>query len=212
MTGHKQSFLKTYARLFCLALLICVVAGCGGLKRPAVEKRHYDIRPERERQERVLQGVDLKVRRLQISPLYAGREMVFRNADLSYASDYYNTWFVPPVDMLSQGLRVWLDRSGLFAHVLEPSSVVGASLILEGVVNSLYGDFSGEQPVAVAEMQFLLIDESTPHNDIVMTGDYGVRIPLASTGPGDLALGLRQAVQEIFTQLEKELARVLAAY
>ncbi|MGE4294016.1 MAG: ABC-type transport auxiliary lipoprotein family protein [Desulfovibrio sp.] len=195
-----------------LALSAALLAGCAGLKRPAVEKRHFDLRPERserfEHQAAPVGAPNLRLRRVQVSPLCSGREMVFRSAGAAFNSDYYNTWFVPPADMLGQGLRQWLENSGLFAHVLDDASMAGATLTLEGTANALYGDFSGSAPVAVVEMQFLLLDESTAHNDIVFSGSYEERVPLASEAPSELASGLRRGVGAVFARLEADLAKI----
>ncbi|WP_081650481.1 ABC-type transport auxiliary lipoprotein family protein [Paucidesulfovibrio longus] len=197
------------AGLIAVLALGLALSGCAGLKRPAVEKRHFDLRPERGERVAAPQGApNLRLRRVQVSPLCSGREMVFRSGPGAFASDYYNTWFVPPADMLSQGLRQWLDGSGLFAHVLDGASLAGASLALEGTANALYGDFSGDAPAAVAEMQFLLLNEATGHNEIVFSGSYEERVPLTSEAPAELAAGLRQGVAAIFARLESDLGKV----
>lgn len=194
-----------------LMLSSLVLSGCAGMQRPAVEKRHFDLRPERVERVVPSQGaVNLRLRRVQVSPLCSGREMVLRSEGASFSSDYYNTWFVPPADMLTQGLRQWLDRSGLFAHVVDSGSLAGAAMVLEGTVNALYGDFSGAVPEAVVEMQFLLLDESGAHNEIVFSGDYSQRIALVSERPADLAVGLRQGVAAVFAGLESDLESALA--
>lgn len=188
-------------------VVIALLAGCAGLQRTAVEKRHYDLRPERaERLTAPAGAPDLRLRRVRVSPLCDGREMVVRTGDAAFASDYYNTWFVPPADMFTQGVREWLNGSGLFAHVLDETSLAGARLTLEGTVNALYGDYAGAAPEAVVEMQFLLLDEGGARNEILFSRSYVERTPLEARTPASLAVGLRTGAAAILGRLERDLA------
>jgi len=79
-------------------------------------------------------------------------------------------------------------------------------LTLEGVVNSLYGDYATGSPAAVIEMQFFVVDESTAENDIVFSSTYTRRVPIAAPDPQALVQAMTLGVQEIFTELENGLA------
>lgn len=203
--------------------LLLLATGCGGMNKPAVTKRYYDIGPQRmteqaaktEQAEQAAPesgtGVEpqvLTVRRLRVSPMNAGRELVYRTSDTGYSSDFYHAYFIPPADMLSQALRSWLHGSGLFSHVVEPASLVRGDLVLEGNVVTLYGDFTdgGE---AVAEMQFILLSEGTAETGVVFSKDYARRAKLTRRTPQALAAGLKQAVGEIYEELEADLAHML---
>lgn len=193
----------------CLAALAC--AGCGGLSKPAVTKHYYDIGPERPASLGVAEapGDDvLVVRRLRVSPMNAGREMVYRTSDTGFRSNYYHAFFIPPGDMLSQSLRTWLHDSGRFSHVVEPASLLTGDLVLEGNVVALYGDYATGAE-AVASMQFLLLDESGQGPRVLFSADYERREALPDDAPQTLAGGLKRAVADIFTELERDLAAAL---
>ena len=148
----------------------------------------------------------LMVRRLSVSDLYNTRELVYREAGERVDSDFYNMFFVNPGSMLTTELRSWLGESGLFSHIIEPGSMVVPGLTLEGTVNALYGDYSGEQPAAVVEMQFFAVDESTADNAIVFSGSYAQRVPVADTDPQTLVKAITQGVERIYAALETDLA------
>lgn len=148
----------------------------------------------------------LKVRRATVSDIYSGRELIYKMKDGRIESDFYNMYFVAPGNMLTAELRNWLAASGQFAHIVEPGSMVVSDLTLETVVNSLYGDYTAEQPAAVVEVQFFVVDESTPNNVIVFSTEYKKRIPFSKPDPGQLVRSMTKGVQDIFTELEKDLA------
>lgn len=204
-----KPMMKRHLPLIVLALCL-LASGCAGLNKPALEKHYYDITPARP--EALAPAVSpsfgaLKVRRLSVSPMHSGREMVYRTSENGYSSDFYNGFFVAPADMLSQGLRRWLGESGLFAHVVAPSSLVAGELVLEGNLVALYGDYSGA-PEAVATMEFLLLDESRPEVEIVFSSVYSRRVSMSAASPDRLAEGLQRAVAEVYAALEKDLASI----
>jgi cholesterol transport system auxiliary component len=197
-------------RLLLLLVMALACAACVKLGGKPADKRYYRIAPVRETTATPAQdGPVLTVRRLAVSDLYNSREIVYQLADGRMESDFYNLYFIAPGTMLSTELRDWLAASGRFAHVIAPGSMAVPHLTLEGVVNSLYGDFAATPPAAVVSMQFFLVDESTPDNAIVFSQDYAERIPLARPEAGELVKALTEGTRTIFTQLETDLARAV---
>ncbi len=196
-----------------LALAICLssLAGCAGLSKKAVEKHHYYLEVQRpEASEVSVPDTVMLVRRMQISPLYDGRELVYRMDGGRMESDFYNLFFVPPVDMISQNLHHWIDAAGLTKEVVADASLVQSDFILEGMVNALYADFSDGKADGVAEMQFFLLDA---HKDdtVLFSGRYKERVPLKGKSPEAVVEGLRKAVQTVFEKLENNLRPKLSA-
>lgn len=197
-------------RVLLLPLLaaLLLVSGClgGVLNRPSAEKRFYNLEAERPQAEVPRPGGKvLAVRRLSVSPRYEGRELVYRTGETAFAADFYNLFFVPPAQMLTQDLRQWLGRSGLLATVVDTGSLARADLSLEGNVAALYGDYSGGKGLAVAEMQFLVLDERAPETPILFSRTYRREVPVAPGDPKALVLGLRRAVSAIYGELEEDL-------
>lgn len=193
-----------------LAVLALVFAtGCVGsaFKRPPVEKRYFDLEIQRSGTQAPKAGAPvLAVRRVQVSPRYEGRELVYRTGPTSFTSDYYNLFFVPPAQMLTQDLRQWLDRSGLFARVVDAGSLVRPDLVLEANAAVFCGDYSTKPGKAVVEVQFLLLDEGSADMAILFSRDYQREVAVSGGEPKDLVAGLRQAVAAIYADLEKDLA------
>lgn len=201
-----------------LILVAALLLGsCVKLEQQSVDKRFYAlevVRPGAAVAATPADGVPdratLLVRRLQVSPRVAGRELVYRTGESAWTADYYNLFFVTPADMLTQDLRAWLGASGLFANVVDPSSLVQPAYILEGNVSALNGDFAAKPAQAVAEMQFLLLKVSGGERSVVLTRDIRKSVPLAASTPAELVRALRQAVAGINAELESALRGAVA--
>jgi len=144
----------------------------------------------------------LLVRRMQVSQRVSSRELVYRTGESAWSADFYNLFFVLPADMLTQDLRTWLSSSGLFANVVDPSSLLLPGYILEGNVSGLHGDFAAKPAQAVAEMQFLLLKNDGAERRVILTRSIRKTVPLAANTPAELVRSLRQAVTESSTELE----------
>jgi cholesterol transport system auxiliary component len=199
--------MKRYHILAALLIAALAASACVRLGSKPLEKHYYQISPTRSAQKAdAPRDIVLMVRRLSVSDLYNSRELVYRGAEGSVDSDFYNLFFVNPGSMLTTELRRWLRESGRFSHIIEPGSMVVPTLTLEGTVNALYGDYSGAQPAAVVEMQFFLVDESTADNAIVFSGSYAERVPVADADPQTLVKAMTQGVERIYASLETDLA------
>ncbi|WP_319542799.1 ABC-type transport auxiliary lipoprotein family protein [uncultured Pseudodesulfovibrio sp.] len=199
--------MKRHILLFLILAVTLTMAACVKLGGKPLDKRYFQINPTRSTaQVQTQYDFVLKVRRLSISNLYNTRELVYRGKNGRIESDFYNMFFVPPAAMLTSELRLWLRGSNLFSHIIEPGSMVVPGLTLEGVVNSLYGDYSLDTPAAVVEMQFFVVDESSTNNEIVFSSTYVERIPMPESTATSLVNAMTQGVQTIYTNLETDLA------
>ena len=199
---------RIHAIILVLALVLAASA-CVKLGGKPLDKTYYRINPVRTAEPQAAPGdVILKVRRTTVSDLYNTRELVYQMDGGRIESDFYNMFFVTPGNMLTTELRKWLAASNRFSNIIEPGSMVVPTLTLESIVNALYGDYTGGHPAAVVNMQFFVVDESTPTNEIVFSKSYRQRIPLAQPDPQELVKAMTKAVQTIFTELEQDLATV----
>ncbi|ADU63223.1 MAG: PqiC family protein [Pseudodesulfovibrio sp.] len=194
--------------LLLVAVLALGCAACVKMGGKPLDKHYYRLAPVRAQSLPAPQdGIVLNVRRLAVSDLYNTREIIYQLADGRMESDFYNLYFITPGSMLTSELRDWLAASGRFSHIITPGSMVVPDLILEGAVNTLYGDFSSTPPAAVMSMQFFLVDESTPDNTILFSKNYTQRIPLSQPTAQELVQALTEGTRTIFTQLESDLAQ-----
>lgn len=207
--------MRAFAALIALCLALPLAVSCVKLERQPIEKRFYALETVRPGTP-VPAGTApsravLLVRRLTTSPRLAGRELVYRTAPSAWTADYYNVFFVSPADMLTQDLRAWLSASGQWANVVDPSSLVAPSHILEGNITGLYADFAANPPQAVAEGQFLLLSGGPEERRVLLTRQYRTSAPVASRTPQEVVRAEREAVTALFAQLEADLRQALAA-
>ena len=211
--------MRALAAVLAVFLALPLAASCVKLERQPIEKRFYAL--EIARPEAALPGVDagqkpaplsaatLMVRRLGVSPRVAGRELVYRTAPSAWTADYYNVFFVPPADMLSQDLRAWLQSAALFANVVDPGSLAVADYILEGNVVNLHADFAAKPAQAVAELQFLVLKSGGDDRQVLLTREYRRTAPLAASTPQEVVRAEREAVSAIYSALEADLRTLL---
>ncbi|MBU1039855.1 MAG: PqiC family protein [Proteobacteria bacterium] len=202
---------KTW-NVLALLLALMLLGSCVKLEQKPLDKRFYALEVARPGAPLGIfaSPETLLVRRMQVAPRVSGRELVYRTGDSAWTADFYNLFFVIPADMLTQDLRSWLRDAGLFANVIDPSSLILPGYILEGNVSGLHGDFGAKPAQAVAEMQFLLLKNTAGERSVVMTRDIRKTVPLAADTPAALVLALRQAVSEINAELEAAIRQTLA--
>jgi len=197
-----------------LALAATLLAGCAPvLDRPAPDRRFYTIaaaRPQNAAQTH--DKTVLKVRPLRISPAYQGREMIYRMDEARYVPDFYNAFFVRPAIALTQQTAQWLDRSGIFGNVVDSTSRVADTHLLEGMVNALYADFRDRtNPKAILEMQFFLLKNKNDDYSVVFSKSYRQEVPFSTSGhdAGTLAEAYGMALTQILSDLEADLRTVM---
>ncbi|WP_051676915.1 ABC-type transport auxiliary lipoprotein family protein [Maridesulfovibrio frigidus] len=208
----KRYFLKNACTLcFVSALLIVAAAGCVKLERASLDRTYYTLDAVRDRQNATSRVTDknLIVRRMKVSSRYEDKDLVYQVAGNIYEADYYNAFFVPPASMLTQELKVWMGDSGLFANVLGPESMGAGEFMLEGVVNSLYGDFSGESPKAVIKMQFFMFNNADPNMPIIYSRNFSEEVPIKDQTASALVEAMNTGISMIFAELEKDVAKVV---
>ncbi|WP_027721410.1 ABC-type transport auxiliary lipoprotein family protein [Maridesulfovibrio zosterae] len=212
---RNKSFVKNKiigSSIVCVIVLAMMgVSACVSLERPSLDRKYFalDVKRDKSGGSSVKSKNNLVVRRVKVSPRYEERDLVYKVAENTFESDYYNSFFIPPASLLTQELRLWMGDSTMFANVLAPSSMGTGDLLLEGVVNSIYGDYTGSKPVAVVNMQFFLLDNSNPDLPIIYSRNFEKNIPMKGSSPDALIQAMNKGVKEIFTELESDLATVV---
>jgi len=189
---------------------ILVIGGCFTLERPSPEKQFFmlDVKAPEARPS-VAEGV-LKIQSVGVSPQFAGKPFVYARGQGIYVSDFYNGFFVAPSAMFTELVRQWLGASGLFRHVVESSSYMEATHILEGTVTALYGDFSvGQSPRAVVEMAFLMLKNGSNAPHAIFDKSYRLEISIPGTSPRELVKGWNAATERILDGFAQDLGQVL---
>mgnify|MGYP003958612055 FL=1 len=205
----RKTLLKLTIGIFTLLFLS---TGCVNLERSYIEK-HYFILDSSPAEDISYpdKGKVLTVRRLRVSPKYEGKGLVYRLKELSYESDFYNEFFISPASMFTEEIRRRLAGSGLFKHVVDPSSLLDSTYILEGAVTALYGDYRvSTAPKAVMEIQFLILKQTDVSPEIVLQRQYHKEEPLNGSTPDALVKSWNIALNQILTEFENDLKEYIS--
>jgi len=190
----------------CLAVIMMCPTGCLDLKKSYPEKRSFVLDVGAPPQETPANGaIVLKINKLRVSPLFAGRAMVYRVADLQYESDFYDEWFVAPGTLVTQQVHQWLSRSAGFEMVVVGTNHVEPTHLLEGTVTEFYGDFRAA-PRAVLGLELHLLDAI--HERQFFRRTYHQDVPLSDQSSEALARGLTEALRAVLVDVVKDITAV----
>jgi ABC-type uncharacterized transport system auxiliary subunit len=132
-------------------------------------------------------------------------KFIYRTSGSEYESTS-NQFLVPPAALLGEELRKGLAQSQIFRHVINASSQLEPTHVLEGVVDALYGDFRDPgAPKAVLEMEFFLRKESASKADIVAAKRYAKSVAVTGRSPEALVKGWNEALEAILSALVADL-------
>jgi cholesterol transport system auxiliary component len=188
------------------AAVVGTAAGCLDLKKSYPEKRSFVLDVGAPQQQGPSNGaIVLKIHKFRVSPLFAGRAMVYRIADLQYESDFYDEWFVAPATLVTQQMYNWLSQSGGFHLVGLGMNHVEPTHLLEGTITDFYGDFRGA-PRAVFGLELHLLDAL--HQQPSLRRTYHQEVPLGDRSSDALAHGLTEALRLVLADIAKDLASV----
>lgn len=194
-------------RRFILSAALALVGCSDALTKPYPERRFYTLEARRPNpRARRNRGPVLLVRRFKAGPGYEEAGLMTRLEPLTLRQDFYNQFFVPPATLIEEAVRHWMGDSGLFREVVQLGSHLDPTHALEGALTALFGDFAGPVPLAVIELQVLVLDVRRAEPDIVLRGDYRKATPLTAGTPDQLVTGWSRGLTEILTEMETALA------
>ena len=197
-------------RATALFIVMSLGYGCVQLAKSFPEKHYYaiELSPQNERTAPTIGSV-LKIRKLRVAPQFEGKELVYRTNEVQFESDFYNEWFIQPNAMLTQQLQNWLVYEGPFQYVVDASSALEATHILEGVVTGLYGDYRDQgRPKAIVEVQMVLIKDRPSGEEILFRREYSEKVHVPEQSPDALTKGWTEGFRQLFTALAKDIQKV----
>ena len=188
-------------------ILLALASGCVGIERSYPDKRYFVLEVNRNVNPSNSPGNGvLQIANIRVSPRYEDKGFVYRTSGSSYESDFYNQFLVSPAALLGEELRKGLAQSQIFRHVINASSQLEPTHVLEGVVDALYGDFREPgAPKAVLEMEFFLRKESASKADIVAAKRYARSVAVNGRSPEALVKGWNEALDAILSALVADL-------
>jgi cholesterol transport system auxiliary component len=200
---------RGYICLIFLYLLILNL-GCVSLQKNYPERRYYVFDVTRSNNYKgSSKQVVLEIRNFRVSPAYYGNEFVYRVSADGYKSDFYNQFFKSPASLITQVAFRWFSQSNMFKYVVVAPSEVSGDYILNGYINSIYGDYTDEgSPKAVLAAQFFLFKEDSGKETIVFSKSYQKDIGIGSKSPTDLVNGWNEALYQTLTDLAGDLSQL----
>lgn len=187
----------------CLLILLLLFSGCVNLERSYPDRHFFvlEVNSAGQAASRPIKGI-LEITDMTVSPRYESQNFVYRLSDTSYESDFYNQFLIAPGALITDEVRKALAQSGVFEHVISSYTDLRANYRLQGVVNSLYGDFSkGAAGQAVIAMEFFLNKRTPAGEEIVLSERYTKSAPLDSRSPDALVKGWDHALEDILRSL-----------
>jgi hypothetical protein len=179
------------------------------MSRPALVRRTFALQSVAPTNSAAPTGqAVIEVRSLKVSPLFEGRDFIYRmGADL-YQADPYAGFLVSPGQELAIALRSGFRSSGAFKDVVEPESQLGADTDLEVHVMELYGDFrKPDQLAAVLSMRMLFFEAGNGKaRQPFLEKEYTCRVPLPQKTAAALVAGWDQALGRILADVVADLA------
>ena len=187
----------------CLSFLLLLLPGCVTLERSYPDKHFFVLEVNHDWQpaSRPIKGV-VEVADISVSPRYESQSFVYRLSDTSYESDFYNQFLIAPGSLITDEVRKALAQSRVFEHVIGSYTDLPTNYRLQGVVNSLYGDFSKSAAgQAILSMEFFLNKKTPAGEEIVLAERYTKSAPVGSRSPDALVKGWDKALEDILQSL-----------
>jgi len=190
-----------------IIIAICLLcAGCLSVSYPKRQQYMLNVHPA-ARITRPAKNTILNIDDASIAPQFAGNTFVYRTTNARYLTDYYNLFFIPPAQQISQLLMKYLMKTGIYEHIDTPDSLLKANYILNTNILALYADYRhSANPKAVVSIQFTYyhIDKNnTPK--LVFDKVFTQAIPLKAKDSFSLIYGWNKGIQRIFYQVSRDL-------
>jgi cholesterol transport system auxiliary component len=178
-----------------------ILFGCVNLRRDYPIRTFYvlaakpdTVRPPEE------DGPVLQVQLFRASPGFSSSEFVYRTGESIFESDSYHAFFTLPSDQIRALTSQWIQDSGRARAVLDRSSRLRPTNVIEGNLVALYGDFRDEEnPRAVIELEFLLMDIKPITPRIVFSKSYQESIAIPESTAAALVNGWNEGLKKILT-------------
>jgi cholesterol transport system auxiliary component len=186
-----------------LPLLVLLLAGCATRVLPPVSVYTLPADPGSLTAATADVGKQrkpaLKLASIQGARPFLTTRMLYTEAGLAQNSFAYSRWSDSPVALLQFLLIEALNRSGMFQAVLPPGSSLRGNLVLEGTLLDFSLHTRGDQAEGVMKIRFLLLDQD--ERRVVASKLFYAAIPVEAPSPGNTAMALQQAAQQVAQQL-----------
>jgi ABC-type uncharacterized transport system auxiliary subunit len=157
--------IKKNILIIILSLSFCL-SGCFGVNNKYVEQQKYGLSVSEAKYSLHNTGKILEIFYPTIDSQFAGSNFVYRIDNLRYAYDYYNTFFISPLEQINRNEVKYLQSTKLFTYASDTIYPLQPNYILKTHISELYADYRDTlKPKAIMALQFTLLDitpNSTP--------------------------------------------------
>lgn len=190
--------------------MVLLIFGCSGLKREYPTKNYYNFDVINEIMVNNNQGKNyIKIERTDVNHAYHHRDFNYRVGPDEFISDYYNQFYKPVGALVTSEIYKWLSSAGIYKDVLPINNLINAKYILDSKIVDIYGDYSNpDDPRAVLNMQFFLVDDSSDIAELAYSNVYNQSVSISSRTPAALVQGWNGALKNILKQLETDLRTI----
>jgi len=196
-------------RVLTLFFLVSMLSGCFGFgSKEAVNDdapRYYvlDVARGSVATEFAKDRV-LLLKPVRVTSLYREKTLMFRVGDNEYRPQPPHQFFTDPSEMITEQLRRWLQKTGLFSQVIITNDVP-ADMVLEAAVTALYGEQREQfSPQAVLEMQFFLMSNDENNTKPLFQTGLRVDVDIEQSTPENVVKGWQQGLEELFSTVEDD--------
>jgi cholesterol transport system auxiliary component len=136
---------------------LALAGGC--LAKPALVPRMFSIDPPAVEETRRSAGAYVvSVRKVQVSPLFDGRELIYRTGEHRLERDPYASFAASPGDMLTGAVRAYLRNAAFARDVVEPGGERRPDLLVEVYAAEISGDLrQTDDAAAILRLRFLVM-------------------------------------------------------
>ena len=193
--------------LFLASVLVAMLAGCSPFQRESPVRQTFLLDPPAPPAVARPQPSILRVGRIDIAAPFRSRNFVYRTGELSYETDFYVEFLVPPAAMLAEQTARGLERAKAFAQVSTPGSGTDAQWVLDGFATSIYADYRDKaKPAAQLDISYYLTSATGTEQTPTWSREYRERVPMRQASAQAYAEALNQAFGAILAQLSRDLA------
>jgi len=192
-----------------IGFMICmnVFYGCGGLKKPYLEKQYYDLNIDTQSSSNhTSQGGSLLVKEFSINPAFDSHYLVYRIDKSEYVYDYYNEFVYYPAKLISDKIAETLYGSIYFTSVMTKEQA-DIKYRLSGKILQLYGDFQDiNAPKAIIEIRIILEEKRDKIFQQIMSNTYTGSETVLSAAPDHVFEGWNSGLSKSIIQFINEFA------
>lgn len=185
-----------------------ILFGCVNLRRDYPIRKFYvlEVKPDNT-QPLMEDGPIVQVQLFRASPGFSSSEFVYRTGESVFESDSYHAFFTLPSDQIRALTSQWIQESGRARAVLDRSSRLRPTNIIEGNLVELYGDFRDEaNPRAVIEIDFLAMDIRPLEPRIIFNKTYRESIAIPESTANALVNGWNEGLGNILTAFTEDIS------